>query len=132
VISDSFFLFNNSTLTEGKKVFINLTQEILVREYIFLIPKQFVVVEILENVDPDSEVIAACHKGVFIGLCKVWFPDFVGLTENAFSNLLRGYPISFVLINLTSPDRTKKKATSLTSQPAASLTAREYQRPCSR
>jgi c-di-GMP-related signal transduction protein len=62
VISDAFFLFNFSTLTEGKRAFINLTREILLKEYIFLIPKESVVVEILENVDPDSEVITACKR----------------------------------------------------------------------
>ncbi|NWF53875.1 MAG: HDOD domain-containing protein [Syntrophaceae bacterium] len=62
VISDAFFLFNFSTLTEGKRAFINLTREILLKEYIFLIPKDLVVVEILENVEPDAEVIEVCRR----------------------------------------------------------------------
>ena len=62
VISDAFFLFNLSTLTEGKRAFINLTREILLKEYIFLIPKDFVVVEILENVKPDAEVLETCRR----------------------------------------------------------------------
>ena len=62
VISDAFFLFHPSSLTEGKRAFINLTRETLVKEYIFLIPKESVVVEILETIEPDAEVIAACKK----------------------------------------------------------------------
>ncbi len=62
VISDAFFLFHPSALTEGKRAFINLTRDILLNEYMFLIPKEKVVVEILETIDPDSEVIAACKK----------------------------------------------------------------------
>ena len=62
VITDAFFLFNTSVLTDGKRAFINLTRETLVKEYMFLIPPELVVVEILETIDPDDEVIAACKK----------------------------------------------------------------------
>lgn len=62
VISDAFFLFQMPALTEGKRAFINLTRETLLREYVFLIPKDSIVVEIPENIDPDSEVIEACRR----------------------------------------------------------------------
>ena len=62
VISDAFFLLDLPTLIDGKRAFINLTREILVKEYISLVPKDLVVVEILETVDPDAEVIQACKK----------------------------------------------------------------------
>ncbi|MGA2956293.1 MAG: HDOD domain-containing protein [Thermodesulfobacteriota bacterium] len=62
VITDAFSLFNTSALTEGKRAFINLTRDTLLKEYIFLIPKEFIVAEITESIDPDSEVVEACRK----------------------------------------------------------------------
>ncbi len=62
VISDSFFLMGLQSLTGGKRAFINVTRDILVNEYLFLIPKDRIVVEILENISPDSEVVAACEE----------------------------------------------------------------------
>lgn len=62
VIVDSFLLFGISTLTNGKRAFINITQDFLLQEYVFLIPKEHIVVEILETVEPSGEVIHACRK----------------------------------------------------------------------
>ncbi len=62
VLADSFFLMNIQSLTGGKRAFINITRDILINEFLFLIPKEKIVVEILENVAPDDEVVAACKK----------------------------------------------------------------------
>lgn len=62
VLADSFFLMNIQSLTGGKRAFINITRDILINEFLFLIPKDRIVVEILENVSPDDEVVAACEK----------------------------------------------------------------------
>jgi EAL and modified HD-GYP domain-containing signal transduction protein len=62
VIVDSFFLLNLSTLTSGKRAFINIPRDILLSEYVFFVPKELIVVEILETVKPDIEVIGACEK----------------------------------------------------------------------
>ena len=62
VISDAFFLFDSSQLTEGKRAFINLTRETLLKEYVSMIPKDSIVAEITETIEPDSEVIEACRK----------------------------------------------------------------------
>ena len=62
VMVDSFFLFNLNDLTGGKRAFINVPRDILLKEYMFFLPKEQVVVELLETVEPDSEVIAACQK----------------------------------------------------------------------
>jgi EAL and modified HD-GYP domain-containing signal transduction protein len=51
-----------STLTGGKMGFINITRDILLQDYIFLIPKDEIVLEILENIQPDAEVINACER----------------------------------------------------------------------
>lgn len=62
VIADSFFLMNIKSLTGGRRAFINITRDILINEFLFLIPKEWIVVEILEDVFPDGEVVAACEK----------------------------------------------------------------------
>ena len=62
VMVDSFFLFNLNDLTGGKRAFINVPRDILLQEYMFFLPKEQVVVELLETVEPDPEVIQACQK----------------------------------------------------------------------
>ena len=62
VIVDSFFLLDLPTLTGGKRAFINIPRDILLNEYVFLVPKELIVAEILETVKPDAEVIGACEK----------------------------------------------------------------------
>ncbi len=62
VITDAFSLFNTSDLTDGKRAFINVTRDTLLKEYLFLFPKELIVAEITESIDPDSEVIEACRK----------------------------------------------------------------------
>lgn len=62
VIRDIFFVFGLEHLTGGKKAFINLSRRALVEEQVTIFPPGDIVVEILENIEPDDEVIAACSK----------------------------------------------------------------------
>lgn len=62
VIGDSSVIFGIETLTGGKRAFINLTKDALVNDYPALLPKDLVVLEILETVEPDEEVIEACKR----------------------------------------------------------------------
>ena len=62
VMVDSFFLFNMNDLTGGKRAFINVPRDILLKEYMFFLPKEQVVVELLETVEPDPAVLQACQK----------------------------------------------------------------------
>ncbi|MCH7681788.1 HDOD domain-containing protein [candidate division KSB1 bacterium] len=62
VIGDSILIHGLDTLTAGKKGFYNMSRETLLKEYYAMLPKDQTVVEILENVEPDPEVIAACKK----------------------------------------------------------------------
>ncbi|MFT2091274.1 EAL and HDOD domain-containing protein [Paraglaciecola sp. 2405UD69-4] len=47
-------------LTDGSLAFINFTQETLLRGYPLLLPKEQVVVEILETAKPGKKLLAAC------------------------------------------------------------------------
>lgn len=59
---DSFILFGMKELTGGKRGFINFTQKMLLCEIPFSFPRDFLVVELLETVQPVPEIVAACEK----------------------------------------------------------------------
>lgn len=62
VIGSSFLLFGLENLTMGKKAFINFTRKLLEDEVATLLPKESIVVEVLENVEPDKQMLSACIK----------------------------------------------------------------------
>jgi c-di-GMP-related signal transduction protein len=62
VIADGFFLLGMRLLTAGARAFINITRDILLKEYVSLMPRDQIVVEVLETIEPDEEVVSACEK----------------------------------------------------------------------
>ena len=74
---DSSMLLGLDVLCGNRRAFINCTRDILLKDYISLLPPQQAVAEILESVEADDLVIAACQrlkeKGYLIAL-----DDFVG------------------------------------------------------
>jgi EAL and modified HD-GYP domain-containing signal transduction protein len=80
VISDSFLRIGLPKITGGKRAFINFTRDTLVKGYATLLPRQLVVVEILEDVEHDPEVLEACRdlkrRGYTLALddyvCEDW------------------------------------------------------------
>ena len=62
VITDSFFSIGLDTLTRGKKAFINFTEKLLLDKSATVLPKEVLVIEILENIEPSEEIIAACKE----------------------------------------------------------------------
>jgi len=59
---DSSLLFGLDTLCDKHRAFVNCTTEVLFRELITLLPPQQTVVEVLESVEPDDRVVAACQR----------------------------------------------------------------------
>ena len=59
---DSSLLFGLNTLCDGRRAFVNCTREVLLKDLITLLPPTQAVVEILETVEPDERVIAACRR----------------------------------------------------------------------
>jgi len=55
-------LMGLDVLCDGRRAFINCTREVLLKDYVTLLPSTQTVVEILEDVPPDDLVIAACHR----------------------------------------------------------------------
>lgn len=62
LMADSLLHFEVDKLTDGKKAFINSTREVLIDEYVLLLPKQYYGVEITECIPADAAVLAACRK----------------------------------------------------------------------
>lgn len=59
---DSSMLLGLETLCGGRRAFINCTREVLLKDYATLLPPQQTVVEVLETVEPDDLVMAACQR----------------------------------------------------------------------
>ncbi len=62
VIADSVLASGLSALTAGQPAYINLSRTALVGDFATLLPKDRVVLEILESVDIDDEVVEACQR----------------------------------------------------------------------
>ena len=59
---DSSFLMGLDLLCENGVGFFNCTRETLMNDYMTLLPKERVVLEILETITPDQEVMEACTR----------------------------------------------------------------------
>ncbi|MFC1551406.1 EAL and HDOD domain-containing protein [Candidatus Latescibacterota bacterium] len=62
VITDSFLVIGMDSLTRGKKAFINFTENLLMDETATILPKNDIVIELLEDIMPSEGIIAACKK----------------------------------------------------------------------
>jgi EAL and modified HD-GYP domain-containing signal transduction protein len=73
---DSSLLLGLDTLCDGRLGFVNCTCEVLLKDLITLLPANQTVVEILETVEPDDRVIAACKRLKAAGY-RIALDDFV-------------------------------------------------------
>ncbi|OGO86311.1 MAG: hypothetical protein A2Y22_02230 [Clostridiales bacterium GWD2_32_59] len=72
VLANSFMEIGYDTITNGKKAFINFTEELLHMGAPTLFPKELIVIEILEDVEPTAVLVGKCiefkEKGYTIAL----------------------------------------------------------------
>lgn len=59
---DNLLLFGIDRLTPRCRSFINCTREFLVRDFASMLPRNRVVLEMLETIEIDDEVLAACKR----------------------------------------------------------------------
>jgi c-di-GMP-related signal transduction protein len=59
---DSSLLLGIETLCDGRRGFVNCTRQVLLQDLVTLLPSNQTVVEVLENVEPDSRVVAVCKR----------------------------------------------------------------------
>lgn len=79
VIHNAYLVFNFRELTEGTRAFINFPQNLIESEVPALLPRQSLVVEVLEHVEPTEKVLAALRslrrKGYTIALDDFVFEE---------------------------------------------------------
>ena len=59
---DSSMLLGLDVLCDGHRAFVNCTRDMLLKDYATLLPANLTVVEVLESVEVDDLVIAACQR----------------------------------------------------------------------
>ncbi|SMC20327.1 EAL and modified HD-GYP domain-containing signal transduction protein [Desulfacinum hydrothermale DSM 13146] len=62
VIQNLLMLSGTDSFTGGAKAFVNFTQNLLLQEAPFYLPREWAVIEILESVEPLPEVVEACRR----------------------------------------------------------------------
>ncbi|GAB6907023.1 putative EAL and modified HD-GYP domain-containing signal transduction protein [Desulfosarcina cetonica] len=62
LLANTFVTIGMDTLCEGKKTFINFTQNLIEKHVPLLLPRETTVVEILEDVNPGPLLIDACQQ----------------------------------------------------------------------
>ncbi len=62
VLASSFLAIGIEKITGGKRAFINFSQNLLTSGIPFMFPRESTVVEILEDVNPVTDVIETCRK----------------------------------------------------------------------
>jgi EAL and modified HD-GYP domain-containing signal transduction protein len=61
VITNSLSVMGFETIASGRMSFVNCTREALVKQYASVLPSRTTVIELLEHVEADDEVLAACR-----------------------------------------------------------------------
>ena len=59
---DRSLLIGLDVLCDGRRAFVNCTRNTLIRGLVMLLPSATTIVEVLEDVPPDKDVIAACQN----------------------------------------------------------------------
>ena len=62
VMTDGSLILSMEAISGGKLAFINVTRDILLNDYISLLPRGLTAPEILETIEPDQEVVSACSR----------------------------------------------------------------------
>ena len=62
VLSNSFFTIGIEKITGTKRAFVNFTRDLLLRQVPMLFPKDIMVVEVLEDVEPEEDVVDMCRE----------------------------------------------------------------------
>jgi c-di-GMP-related signal transduction protein len=77
VISGSLLTIGLNNIAAGKKAFINFGRHLLLEGLVSILPKDGVVIEVLETTEPDAEVVDCCRKLRDLGY-TIALDDFVG------------------------------------------------------
>ncbi|MCK9443397.1 MAG: HDOD domain-containing protein [Tissierellaceae bacterium] len=78
VIVNTFQTFGIENLSNQKPVFINFTENLIHDEVATLFPKELLVVELLEDIEPTKEIVEKCEELKKMGY-KIALDDFLNL-----------------------------------------------------
>lgn len=67
VVMESFYTMGVTSITGGKPAFINFTSTILLENIAMLFPKNLLVIELLEDIEPTPEIVNACRNLCYQG-----------------------------------------------------------------
>jgi len=104
VISNTLFSAGLEGILCGKRAFINFDRKMLLDGSCTILPKDALVIEVLEEVEPDDEVIAACARLSESGY-SVALDDFVDAPK--FERLIE--KVHFIKVDVLTTDRTEQK-----------------------
>ncbi len=76
VIANSLFAIGLDSMLCGKQAFLNLGRELLIDGLPSILPKEIAIFEVLETVEPDLAVLAACQRLRLAGY-RIALDDFV-------------------------------------------------------
>ncbi len=62
VLSNTFFSFELKEILGDKPGLINFTKELILQRVPLLFPQRHIIIEVLENIEPDEEIIAALSQ----------------------------------------------------------------------
>lgn len=62
VISSALEILGIERVTGTRRAFINLTRNLLIQDAALVLPREWAVIELIENIPPDPEVFAACER----------------------------------------------------------------------
>lgn len=75
VILDAFLGIGLQRVTDGRPAFINCTRELLLSGNVEILDVRHVVIEVLESIEPDEQVVAACEHLASLGY-RIALDDF--------------------------------------------------------
>ncbi|MBN2232031.1 MAG: HDOD domain-containing protein [Deltaproteobacteria bacterium] len=80
VLENTLLNIGMDVISGDRKAFVNFTRNLLLKRVPLLLPRENVVVEILEDVTPDEELLAACREiaaaGYLLALDDfIWMPE---------------------------------------------------------
>jgi EAL and modified HD-GYP domain-containing signal transduction protein len=106
VIGNTLLVTGSQQISQGKKIFVNFTRKLLLEGAATYLPKEIGVIEILENVEPDDELIKAIKtirsQGYILAL-----DDFIlhGNEKSPFLEL-----VDIIKVDLRQTDKQERKA----------------------
>ncbi len=123
VIVDSFLLFGLEKLISNHRAFINFTRDLIIRKYATLLPERQLIIEILEDVEPDKDLIKACRELKGLGY-RLALDDFI--FDSKFMPLLEYVDLVKIDIRQT-PIETSRDLVRLLSSKGADLIAEKVE-----